>query len=171
MSTGLLRRVDRLEATRRAERAQRWKDGKEALFGSMEPAHRDIFRDWMFEHCGGFRPDTRPGDTTYTLLQRCRPPALVRAVWLLMAEHMERGTPVSLAPPVAEVYLVDPDAFPANGCEGCGYLMPTRSTITPDGAYRHSAWYLGACPVCGRDHHEESEASDDHVADPTPGST
>jgi hypothetical protein len=125
----------------------------------MESGHRDIFREWMIEHCGGFRIDARLGGTWHTLLGRYRPPALVRAVWLLMCEHMERGAPVSLAAPVAEVYLADPDAYPANACEGCGYLMPSRSTINPNGAYQHVAWYMGDCPVCGLDNHPE-EAED-----------
>jgi hypothetical protein len=60
---------------------------------------------------------------------------------------MASGAPVALPPEVAEVYLNDPDAYPTYGCDGCGYLMPTRSRPRADGTYRHIAWYLGECPV------------------------
>jgi hypothetical protein len=70
---------------------------------------------------------------------------------------MGRGAPVSLAPSVAEVYLSDPDAFPTNACDGCGYLLPTQTKLKPDGTYRHIGWYMGECPVCGLDNHPKNE--------------
>jgi hypothetical protein len=113
----------------------------------------------MREHCGALRIHLLPGETMYALLDRLKPPALVRALWLLQAEHMATGAPVSLAPDVAAVYLDDPDAYPTNACEGCGYLLPTRSSLRPDGSYRHVASYFGACPVCRLDNHPEEDVS------------
>jgi hypothetical protein len=66
---------------------------------------------------------------------------------------------VSLAPAVAEVYLRDPQAYPANTCEGCGYLLPAKTKVRPDGTYRHLGLYLGTCPVCGLDNHPAEGAT------------
>ena len=157
MTTALARRLEKLEADRRDKYHARWQSGIDTLLLSMDREHVAFFQDWMREHCGGLTLRRLPGDTWYDLLDRDKPPALVRAVWLLMCEYMDTGAPVSLAPSVAEVYLSDPDAFPANACEGCGYLLPTQSKVRPDGTYRHVGRYLGACPVCGRDNHPDEE--------------
>jgi hypothetical protein len=75
----------------------------------------------------------------------------------MLLEHLATGAPVAMPPNVAEVYLNDPRAYPADPCEACGYLLPTRSTLRADGTYRHLARYLGVCPVCGRDNHPQDE--------------
>jgi hypothetical protein len=126
----------------------------------MAPEHVRYVQDWMREHVGDGVQTARPGDTWHTVLARLRPPALVRAAWLLLENHLQRGTSLSLAPSVAEVYLADPDAWPAGACEGCGYPMPTRSTLRPDGTYRHVGWYMGECPVCGLDNHPDQDGEE-----------
>ncbi len=124
----------------------------------MAPEHVALFREWMTAHCGGQTIPTLPREPWPALLARLQPPALVRAVWVLMAEHMATGAPVTLPPEVADVYLSDSNAWPANPCAGCHYLLPTRSTIRPDGRYHHIAVYEGTCPVCGLG----TQAQEDH---------
>jgi hypothetical protein len=82
-------------------------------------------------------------------IERLRPPALVRAVWILVEEHVRSGSPVSLGPKVAEVYLQDQDAYPANPCDACGYPLPIQGTIRHDGSFSDFTFYAGMCPVCG----------------------
>jgi hypothetical protein len=151
VSVTLERRLKKLEASQQASQHQRWCTGLDHLLRSMEPEDVERFQSWMHEQCGGSRIPVLLGETFVDLLQRLQPPALVRAVWVLMAAHVQTGAPVSLATAVADVYLNDPDAWPTNACEGCGYLLPTRSTLRPDGSYRHIATYEGICPVCERD--------------------
>jgi len=169
MSTALGRRLKKLEGGLHAERSARWTTAMDGLLGSMEPEHVSRLQAWMREHVGGLRIPLRPGETVYALCSRYVPPALIRAAWLLMFEHMDSGAPVSLARAVAEVYLGDPDAFPVNPCEACGYLFPARASIRPDGTYRLlPGWYMGICPVCGLDNHSEGEAPDDDSTESSP---
>jgi hypothetical protein len=154
----LARRLGKLEAVQRATAQRRFDEAVTALRRTMAPEHRDVIVDWMRERFGvTFRLPA--GGSWYAILEEHQPPALVRAAWLLVAEHLLSGAPVSLAPSVAEVYLNDPEAYPMASCERCGYLMPTRSKIRPDGSFRHIGWYLGECPVCGVDNHPEEEAA------------
>ena len=156
MRTTFDRRLRALESAQRAALQQKWDAAILAMRDSMDREHIRVLVSWMNDHCGGtIGPSFRGGENWYDVLERLRPPALVRALWLIMAEHMGRGAPVSLAPSVAEVYLADPDAFPANACDGCGYLLPTKTKLRSDGTYRHIGWYMGECPVCGLDNHPE----------------
>ena len=155
MTSALARRLKKLEAPQRAATDRRWREGIDLLLGSMSDEHRGSFWAWMDEHCGGRRIPVHPGETTADILFRLKPPALVRAVWLLMLEHMQSGGSPLLPPHVADVYLSDPDAFPANRCEGCDYLLPVQSKLRADGTYRHLRLYEGECPACGRDNHQE----------------
>jgi hypothetical protein len=158
VSTALARRLAHLETARRTANTQTWDAAILKIRNSMEQEHIRFIATWMNDHCGGsIMPSFRRGENWYDIFERLRPPALVRALWLIMADHMGRGAPVSLAPAVAEVYLSDPDAFPANACEGCGYLLPTQTRLRPDGSYRHIGWYMGECPVCGLDNHPQNE--------------
>jgi hypothetical protein len=153
-------RLERLETAQRAADRQRRNAGIRQLGQTMAPEHIRFVQDWMREHLGS--PDAviaRQGESIYATLTRLRPPALVRASWLMIDDHVRNDTPVSLAPAVAEVYLVDPAAYPADRCDGCGYLLPLRGTVRPDGSFHHVVWYLGACPVCGLDNHPEEDAS------------
>jgi hypothetical protein len=114
----------------------------------------------MREHLGGLDATIAlPGESPYSTFARLRPPALVKAAWLLMDNHVRTGAPVSLAPEVAEVYLADPDAWPLAPCEGCRYPLPMRGTVHPDGSFGDVAYYLGRCPVCGLDNHPEEEGT------------
>lgn len=152
MPATLTRRLEKLEAAQRAAMQQRFDDAVEALGRTMAPEHREVIADWMRERFGvTFR--LPGGGPWYAILEEHQPPALVRAAWLLVAEHLQNRAPVSLAPSVAEVYLNDPAAYPTNACESCRYLLPTRSRIRPDGTYRHIGWYTGSCPACGLDNH------------------
>ena len=158
MSASLASRLGRVEAAVRAAQQARSDAAVHALGRTMAPEHIRFVQDWMVEHLGGMDvPIALPGESPAATFRRLRPPALVRAAWLIIDEHARNGTPVSLAPGVAEVYLEDPDAYPANPCEGCGYLLPTQATVRPDGRFRHRGLYVGTCPVCGRANHAESE--------------
>jgi hypothetical protein len=149
--------VERLEASRHEGLCKQWQTAMDDLLHSMETEHVALLQSWMREHCGGLRIRLHPGETISTLLTRYRPPGLVRAVWLLMFEHMGTGAPVALPANVAAVYLSDHDAFPVNPCDGCRYLLPARAKLRPDGIYRHVGWYMGECPVCGLDNHPDEE--------------
>ncbi len=94
----------------------------DALLGSMDPEHVTLLQGWMREHCGGVRVPWLPGDTWYSLVGRYRPPALVRAAWVLMAEHMDTGAPVSLGSGVADVYLGDPRGLAGQAVRGLWLL-------------------------------------------------
>jgi hypothetical protein len=154
VGTALTRRLDKLEAARRGADHQRWQVGIDRLLGSMSAEHRESLWAWMDTHCAGRRVSWYPGETTADVLFRLHPPALIRAVWLLMFEYMGGGTAPLLPPNVGDVYVGDPLAFPANPCDGCGYLLPTQTQLRADGTYRHLGAYEGECPVCGRDNHQ-----------------
>lgn len=68
------------------------------------------------------------------------PPGLVRAIWVMVFEYIDDGTPMVLLPPeVAQVYIDHPDVAPGEPCEDCGYLLPSRNGRLA---------YDGACPGC-----------------------
>jgi hypothetical protein len=130
----------------------------------MDPDHAKAAADWLRATITGKRVSAhsdQPNHVCPQCIDRLDPPALARAVWFLLIAHVTTGSPVSLPPNVADVYLNDPDAYPANACEGCGYLLPSRSRILPDGSYRHVAWYMGECPVCGLDNHPDDQEGED----------
>ena len=128
----------------------------------MDAEHARLVATWLREHVNGKRYGPHvdgPNHVCPRCIDRLDPPALARAVWFMLLEHLVTGAPVAMPPNVAEVYMNDPDAYPTNRCEGCGYLLPTRSKIRADGSYQHIARYLGECPVCGLDNHPQ-EAED-----------
>ena len=123
----------------------------------MAPEHIRLVQDWMREHVGDHVPLALPGESPAATFGRLRPPALVRAAWLLVDNHVRSGSPVSLAPEVARVYLEDQDAYPASSCEACGYRLPLQGTLRPDGSFANVTYYLGSCPVCGNNTDPERE--------------
>src|SRR5215471_9356511 len=133
MSTTLVRRLEKLEANRQ-EAERRWLDEASAtLLGTMAREHVKLLCDWCKQNPdAGSGPDGTQAETWYDWIARWQPPALIRAALLLLAQHWAGGVPLSLAPSVAEVYLADPDAFPADACDDCGYPRPVQSTIRPD---------------------------------------
>jgi hypothetical protein len=152
----ITRRLEKLEAVQRAAMQQRFDNAVEVLGRTMAPEHRELIADWMREQFGvTFRLPA--GEPWYDILERHQPPALVRAAWLLVAEHVWGGAPVSLAPSVAEVYLADPDAWPMNPCEGCRYPLPVRGRVRPNGSFTGVGGYLGTYPICGLDNHPEEK--------------
>jgi hypothetical protein len=161
MSALLAKRLVRLEASAREDAERRWAVAVETLKATLMPEHATLITDWL----RGPGAATRGGHHGHAgghVCNRCildsDPPALVRAALLMLLDHvLTSGAPVALPPHVAAVYQADPDAYPTNPCEGCGYLLPTRTKLRPDGTYRHVAWYTGTCPVCGRDGREGSE--------------
>jgi hypothetical protein len=160
----LARRLGKIEATARVRLQGRFDAAVAQLRATMDPEHGRQVADWLRANIEGKQLGPCTGDAQTHVCPRCldrlHPPALARAVWLMLLDHvLTSGAPVAMPPIVAEVYLADPDAYPANPCGGCGYLLPTRSTVRPDGTYRHLAWYMGECPVCGLDNHPEEEAS------------
>jgi hypothetical protein len=156
----LTTRLERLEAAQRTIHQERHNAGMQALGRTMDPEHVRLVQDWMRERLGGLKARIAlPGESPYATFARLGPPALVRAVWLLLDAQVRTGCPVSLAPQVAEVYLADPDAWPMAPCEGCQYPLPMRGNVHPDGSFSDVAYYLGTCPVCGLDNYPEEEAT------------
>ena len=160
MIVTLARRVDRLEDVARRALGGRWHVAVERMRETMDPEHARLVATWLREHVNGKQYGPHIDSPTH-VCQRCidrlDPPALARAVWFMLLDHLATGSPVAMPPNVAEVYLNDPEAYPADRCEGCDYLLPTRSKIRPDGSYRRIARYLGTCPVCGLDNDHEDE--------------
>ena len=159
--TTLARRLGVLEAAVRRDAEQRWQVAVIAIRETMDREHARLVATWLREHLDGKHHGPcvdRPNHVCPRCIDRLDPPALARAVWFILVEHLVNGAPVAMPPNVAEVYLNDPQAYPADRCDGCGYLLPTRSTFRADGSYRHIARYLGACPVCGLDNHPTEDA-------------
>jgi hypothetical protein len=162
VNTVLERRLARLETDASQRQQQRWHAAVETIRETMDPKHCNEVAAWLRQHVDGKRHcgpcDGDPRHVCPRCLNALNPPALARAVWLMLLDHTVRsGAPVAMLPDVADVYLNDPDAYPANPCSGCGYLMPTRSKIRPDGSYDHIATYDGDCPVCGLDSRKRQE--------------
>jgi hypothetical protein len=160
MTSTLTRRLEKLETVTRATSTARWHAAVEQIRSTMDPEHVQLVADWLRANVDGKRLGPCTGDPDTHVCPRCidrlHPPALARAVWFVLVNHMTTGDPVTMPPNVAQVYLDDPNAYPANPCEGCGYLLPTRSRIRPDGTYKHIAVYVGICPVCEHDNHSEA---------------
>jgi hypothetical protein len=94
------------------------------------------------------------------------PPALVRAMWMLVMWHMREGSPALLPPNVAQVYVDDPDAWPIRACATCGYRLPTRAKLRADRSFREIALYAGVCPSCETPTGEVSSDEADHGEEP-----
>jgi hypothetical protein len=153
------RRLERLEAAQRADAQRRHDAATRELGRTMAPEHIQFAQDWMRERFGSTRRRIAlPGESPYATFERLNPPALVRAILLLLDSHERTGAPLSLVPAVAEVYLADQDAYPANPCDGCRYPLPIRGTVRPDGSFSDVIYYVGACPVCGLDTDSEEGA-------------
>ena len=158
MTVALGRRVRKLEVATAAAQDARWHAAVTQIRSTMDPDHCRLVADWLRANVDGKRLGPCTGDPDHVFprcLQRLHPPSLARAVWFWLLHHMMTGAPVAMPPNVAEVYLNDPDAYPTNPCDGCGYLLPTQSKIRSNGTYRHVAAYVGTCPVCEHDDHPE----------------
>jgi len=151
MTTTLGRRVGLLEGAVQRELRRQLGTAVVCLREMMAPEHARLVVSWMREHGLGERrgddaghpshPCTgRPNHACAGCIDRLGPPALVRAVWVLIFEYLRHGAPVALPPEVARVYLEHADAAPAAPCAGCGYRLPARGGQLA---------YAGACPVCG----------------------
>ena len=59
---------------------------------------------------------------------------------------------LGLPPNVADVYVNDPDAFPAQPCEGCDYLLPMQSKLRAEmpGVDNHRRAWLARGRPCQR---------------------
>src|SRR3954463_3049458 len=114
MAATLTTRLERLEVAQHAANRARHNAAIGELGRTMSPEHIRFVQTWMREHIGDRRPIALPGESVAATLARLRPPALVRAAWLMVEDHVRNSTPVSLAPEVAEVYLNDSRAYPTN---------------------------------------------------------
>jgi hypothetical protein len=151
MTTTLGRRVGLLEGAVQRELRRQLGAAVVRLRETMAPEHARLVVSWMREHGLGERRGGDPGHPSHPCtgrpnhacagcIDRLDPPALVRAAWVLLFEHLGHGAPVALPPEVARVYLEHPDAAPTAPCAGCGYRLPARGGRLA---------YAGACPVCG----------------------
>jgi hypothetical protein len=151
MTTTLGRRVGLLEGAVQRELRRQCGAAVVRLRETMAPEHARQVVSWMRGHGLGERRGGDPGHPSHpctarpnhacaACIDRMGPPALVRAVWVLIFEHLGHGAPVALSPDVARVYLEHPDAAPGRPCSGCGYRLPARGGRLA---------YAGACPVCG----------------------
>lgn len=142
MTRTLGKRLEVLEVAAYEHQLERFRAAVRALRGSLAPDQARALRDWILEHdikavaCPSFHPDAR---FCLDCIDAMDPPALMRAMWVLLFEHLERGGPVVLPTEVARVYLDHADAVPAIPCPQCRYLLPSR-----DGRLA----YAGACPGC-----------------------
>ena len=131
---------------------RRMGDAVDDLRDSLAPEHAASIDRWIEARGAVGEELGLPGESVRDLLDRLRPPTIVRAVWLLIGHHVQTRLSVSLAPPVAEAYLRDPDAWPASPCGGCGYPLPAHVTLRPDNRFEDvRRMYMGACPICGLD--------------------
>jgi hypothetical protein len=144
------------------EQQRRWRAAVDRIRETMNPEHARLVAGWLSKHMDGKRQGPHvdsPDHVCPRCIDRLDPPALARAVWFMLIDCLMTGAPVAMPPNVAEVYLHDSQAYPASPCDGCGYLLPTQSTIRPDGGYRHIGVYLGECPVCGANTNSDEESS------------
>jgi hypothetical protein len=162
----LERRLDRAESAARASFDRRWKAANDTLTRALTPEHRQILAEWFTSSppldepmCPYRHPP--PPQFCDRCIDRVNPPALIKALWRMMVEHVTTGSPVALSPEVAQIYVDDPDAVPARACMQCGYLLPMRAKLRADRTYRFLASYDGPCPVCGTDTRDEALPEDD----------
>jgi hypothetical protein len=157
VTTALHRRLNRVEAAARADVSRRWNAATDTRRRSLTPEHTAIIRAWfdLATPTDAARCPSGLAHRAPRFCDRCinkvRPPALLRALHTIVVSHITTGSPVAMPPEVARVYVDDPDAVPSRPCGGCGYLLPMRAKIRPDGSYRYLGSYEGACPVCERD--------------------
>jgi hypothetical protein len=166
VSAGLARRLSRLEMVAAADAGRRWHAAMRVLGATMTPEHIALVRAW------DARPEVRadftahPRDPLLVRILRLDPPALVRAVTLMVTWHVLDGTPLSFPDYVAEVYVRDPDAIPGLACDRCGYYMPVRGRLLPTGqiAYGEEG-YFGPCPVCSGYRNGQADREDQEDQD------
>ncbi len=141
-ATALARRLGRLEVSARLEQRARFREARRQLRESLAPDHARRIRAWILatglekQRCGGGHP---PDRFCLRCVEACSPPSLVHAFWVLLFEHIERGTPAVLPPDVGGGYVEHPDAVPGHPCVDCGYLLPSRNGRLA---------FDGPCPGC-----------------------
>jgi hypothetical protein len=162
VTSTLARRLDRVEVVARADVERRWTVACDALRRSLTPEQTAVIREWFDRATppDAARCPSGLGHRAPRFCDRCidtvRPPALLRAMHVIVVSHITTGSPVALPPEVARIYVDDPDAVPARPCVGCAYLLPMRAKIRPDGTYRYLASYEGSCPICERDTRDDT---------------
>ena len=114
----------------------------QSLNSSLTREHAQRIRAWILQRevmsvrCGIGHADTR---FCIRCIEGADPPAIVRAMWIMLFEHMTQGVPVALPPSIAQVYIDHADTVPGAPCPGCSYLLPARGGRLA---------FTGACPVC-----------------------
>lgn len=143
MST-LTRRVGMLEGAVRQKLTRQFGVAVVRLRQTMAPEHARQVGVWLREHVIGAQRGNHTGDPNHacrSCIDERDPPALVRAFWILLFEHLWRGAPVALPPEIAQIYRDHHDVAPVIACTVCGYLLPTRNGQLA---------YDRPCPVCSR---------------------
>jgi hypothetical protein len=163
MPATVARRLAKAEAVGQERQQRRVGAACDDVRRDLLPAQRalvDAWWDGRRENVAGIAPC--PGShRTIGFCERCigeaDPPALLRAMWVLVMAHMRDDTPASLTPDTAQVYVDDPDAWPLSRCERCRYLLPMRAALLADGTFRVVGQYDGECPACGLDTRQAKE--------------
>jgi hypothetical protein len=141
-ATALARRLMKLEVSARQEERERFREAIRQLRESLAPEHARQIREWILgtellkSACDTGHPPIR---FCLRCVEASDPLPLVRAFWVLLFIHIERGVPAVLPPDAAMVYVEHADAAPGFLCPGCGYLLPARG----DGLA-----FDGPCPGC-----------------------
>ena len=142
MTTGLARRLGKLEAAARDEQLRGVRSAMSRLVEGLTPEHRQPLRDWIVRVRAQCAVCTAGHDDTQACLGclgAVESPSLVSAICILVADHINRGAPIVLPPETAWVYVDRADAVSAMACPDCGYLLPSR---------RGRLAFSGPCPGC-----------------------
>jgi hypothetical protein len=169
-SATLVRRLAKVEALAQERLQRRFNTACDAVKRDLSEEQKAVIRAWFDREDPDPETPCSAGHRRREFCDRCieavDPPALVRAMWMLVMWHIREGSPALLPPQVAQVYADDPDAWPLRCCAACGYRLPTRAKLRPDRSFREIALYEGVCPSCetptgecaadDRDHEEQA---------------
>lgn len=159
------RRLSKVEAVVHERAQRRFNAACEAVKRDLSAEQQALIEAWWDgrrENTGGIVPCSG-SHRSIGFCERCigeaDPPALLRAMWVLVMSHMRDGTPATLPSDAAQVYVDDADAWPLAPCGGCRYLLPVRAKLRADGTFRKTAQYDGECPSCGLDSRHVKEGT------------
>jgi hypothetical protein len=141
VSTALVRRLSKIEASAFAAQEQRQSEAIRQACASLSREHAMVLRAWFASDAASATCGSVHGAVQFcwSCIEAADPPALIRAVWTVVRRRVEDGAPAVLPTNVAQVYVDYPDAVPGSPCSACSYLLPARGDRLA---------YAGACPGC-----------------------